>query len=172
MEGRIEALERISKEEPDNGEALVGLAFFSGMEEAWDNALTYTRRFLKISGRQSASRMRMGLLEAEILHYIGKGEEARVGLEAYARVTRDPWFRSVSECLLGKRSVESLKKDAGKHPENLLILYTALGLWAEGFDDKEMAVEHYVEALESLLDTWHEFVFARERIKRLREDTG
>jgi S1-C subfamily serine protease/signal transduction histidine kinase len=172
MKGQREALERIYEEDPDNGDALVGLAFFSGVEEAWDKALTYTRRFLKRTGRQNASRMRMGLLEAQILHYTGKREEALVGLEAYARVTRDSWFRSVSECLLGKRSVESLKKEAGKHPENLLTLYTALGLWAEGSDEREMAVEYYEEALESLLDTWHEFAFARERIKRLRQGTG
>jgi hypothetical protein len=172
MKDRREALEKISEEDSDNGDALVGLAFFSGMEEAWDKALTYTQRFLERRGRQSASRMRMGLLQAEILHYTGKGGEARAGLEAYTRVTRDSWFRSISECLLGKRSVESLKKEAGKYPENLLTLYTALGLWAEGSDDKEMAAEYYEEALESLLDTWHEFAFARERIKRLRQDSG
>lgn len=172
MKDRREALEKISEEDPGNGDALVGLAFFGGMEEAWDKALTYTRRFLERSGRQSASRMRMGLLEAEILHYTGKREEAQAALEAYTRVTRASWFRSISACLLGKRSLESLKKEADKHPENLLTLYTALGLWTEGADDKKMAVEYYEEALESLLDTWHEFAFARERIKRLRQDTG
>ncbi len=72
MKDRREALEKISEEDSDNGDALVGLAFFSGMEEAWDKALTYTQRFLERRGRQSASRMRMGLLQAEILHYTGK----------------------------------------------------------------------------------------------------
>jgi tetratricopeptide (TPR) repeat protein len=172
LKGRREALEKISEEVPDNGDVLVGLAFFNGMEEQWDRALTYTRAFLKRSGRQSASRLRMGLLEAEILRYIGKREEARAGLEAYTRVTRDSWFRSISECLLGKRNVESLKKEAGMRPENLVTLYTALGLWAEGSGEKERAVEHYKEALESLLDTWHEFEFARERLKRLRQHSG
>jgi S1-C subfamily serine protease len=169
MKGRREALEKILEEVPDNGDVLVGLAFYNGMEEAWDKALTYTRTFLERSGRQGASRLRMGLLEAEILLYTGKQEEARAGLEVYTRVTRDSWFRSISECLLGKRSVESLKKEAGKRPENLITLYTALGLWAEGSGEKERAVEHYKEALESLMDTWHEFDFARERIKRLRQ---
>jgi len=172
LNGRRVALEKISEEVPDNGDVLVGLAFFNGMEEAWDKALTHARTFLKRSGRQSANRLRMGLLEAEILHYTGKREEARAGLEAYSRVTRDPWFRSISECLLGKRSEESLKKEAGMRPENLITLYTALGLWAEGSGEKERAVEHYKEALESLLDTWHEFEFARERIKRLKQYSG
>ena len=57
-------------------------------------------------------------------------------------------------------------------PENLITLYTALGLWAEGSGEKERAVEYYKEALESLLDTWHEFEFARERIKRLKGQLG
>ncbi len=172
LKSRREALERILGIAPDNGDVLVGLALYSAMEEAWDEALAYTRTFLKRSGRQSASRLRMGLLEAEILRYTGKQEEARAGLEAYNQVTRDPWFRAISECLLGKRSVESLEKEAGIRPENLITLYTALGLWAEGSGEKERAVEYYKEALESLLDTWHEFEFARERIKRLKGQLG
>jgi MoxR-like ATPase len=68
--------------------------------------------------------------------------------------------------------VDSLKKEAGMSPENLITLYTALGLWAEGSGEKKKAVEYYKEALESLLDTWHEFEFARERIKRLRRELG
>jgi S1-C subfamily serine protease len=172
LEDRRLALEKIFEQAPDNGDVLVGLVFFNGMEEAWDKALKYTRTFLKRSGRQSANRLRMGLLEAEILHYTGKWEEARAGLEAYSRMTMDSWFRSISECLLGKRSAESLKKEAGMHPENLITFYTALGFWAEGSGDKERAVEHYKEALESLMDTWHEFEFARERIKRQRGHAG
>jgi hypothetical protein len=65
-----------------------------------------------------------------------------------------------------------LKKGAGVSPENLITLYTALGFWAEGAGKKEGAVDHYKVALESLLDTWHEFEFARERIKRLRQQKG
>lgn len=172
LKGRREALERILEIAPDNGDVLVGLALYSAMEEAWDEALAYTRTFLKRSGRQSASRLRMGLLEAEILRYTGKREESRAALEAYNQVTRDPWFRAISECLLGKRSVESLEKEAGMSPENLITLYTALGLWAEGAGERERAVEYYEEALESLLDTWYEFEFARERIKRLKGQLG
>jgi tetratricopeptide (TPR) repeat protein len=172
LKSRREALQRILEIAPDNGDVLVGLALYSAMEEAWDEALAYTRRFLKRGGRQSANRLRMGLLEAEVLRYTGKGEEARVRLEAYNQVTRDPWFRAISECLLGKRSVESLEKEAGMRPENLVTLYTALGLWAEGSGEKERAVAYYKEALESLMDTWHEFEFARERIKRLKGQLG
>jgi tetratricopeptide (TPR) repeat protein len=103
---------------------------------------------------------------------MGNHEEARSILEAYGRKTRDPWYRAVSECLLGKTTEESLKKESGNSPENLITLHTALGFWAEGSGDRDKAIEHYKEALESFLDTWIEFEFARERIKSLRQPSG
>ncbi|MCJ7593692.1 MAG: trypsin-like peptidase domain-containing protein, partial [Desulfobacterales bacterium] len=160
MKGRQETLEKILERAPDNGDVLVALAFYSAMEGSWDRALAHTRSFLKRSGRQGSGRLRMGLLEAEILHHMGKQEEARSALDRYARVTRDPWFRAIGEGLMGKRTEESLKKEAGMSPENLITLYTALGFWAEGSGEKERAVDYYKEALESLLDTWDEFEFA------------
>ena len=74
----------------------------------------------------------------------------------------------MSECLLSIRTEASLKEKAGERPENLVTLHTALGFWAEGSGDKERAIEHYKVALESFMDTWLEFDFARERIKSLR----
>ena len=59
-----------------------------------------------------------------------------------------------------------------KTPENLVVLKTALGFWAEGSGENEDAVKHYKESLESFLDTWIEFEFARERLKRLRQPEG
>jgi tetratricopeptide (TPR) repeat protein len=147
---------------------MVGLAFYSTIEEDWVQALEYARTFLKKEGRQSASRLSVGLLEPEILQRMGRQEEARTSLEAYGRRIRDSWYRAISECLLGKRTEESLKKEAGKSPENLITLHAALGFWAEGCEDKERAIEHYKEALESLMDTWIEFDFAKERIRSLR----
>ena len=165
-------LEKILENTPNNGDALVGLAFYCAMEEAWEQSLEYARSFLNRDGRQNDSRLSMGLLEAEILHHMGHKEKARATLEAYNRKTRDPWYRAVSECLLGKSTEESLKKEAGKSPENLITLHTALGFWAEGSGDNKMAIEHYKKALESFLDTWIEFEFARERIKSLRQPSG
>ncbi len=162
-------LEKILKIAPGNGDVLVRLAFDSTLEEEWAQALEYTRTFLKRAGRQNAGRLRVGLLEGEILHYLGVQEEARASLEAYARRTRDPWYRAVSECLLGQRTEDSLKKEAGESPEKLLTLHTALGFWAEGSGENERAIEHYREALESFMDTWLEFDFAKERIKTLRQ---
>lgn len=163
-----EVLEKILESVPGNRDTMVGLAFCSTIEEDWVQALEYARTFLKREGRQSASRLSVGLLEPEILQRMGRQEEARASLEAYGRRMRDSWYRAISECLLGKRTEESLKKEAGKSPENLITLHAALGFWAEGCGDKERAIEHYKEALESFMDTWIEFDFAKERIRSLR----
>ena len=161
-------LEKILEIVPENADLLVSLAFYSTMEEAWEKALDHVRTFLKRQGRENAGRLRVGLLEAEILHHMGNQGEARTTLEAYGRRTKDPWYQFLSECLLGKKPLDSLKKAAGESPEKLVTAYTALGFWAEGSREKEKAIEHYKVALESLMDDWLEFDFARERIKSLR----
>jgi tetratricopeptide (TPR) repeat protein len=161
-------LENIYQSTPENGDVLVGLAFYSAMEEAWQQALEYARIFLKREGRQSAGRLSVGLLEAELLRLLDQQDDALEKLKAYVRVMRDPWYRAVAESLLGKRSDESLKQEAGTNPETFLVLSTAWGLWAEGSGDKEKAIEYYKEALESLVDDRLEFEFSKERIKSLR----
>jgi predicted DNA-binding protein len=45
----------------------------------------------------------------------------------------------------------------------------ALAFWAEGNGDKGKAIDHYREALGSYMDDMIEYVFAVERIKRLRQ---
>ncbi len=162
-------LERIRETVPNNRDILVVLAYHSAMEEDWEAGLEYVRSFLGTEGRQNAGRLSMGLLEPEILHCMGRQEEARDRLEAFSSRTRDPWYRTVGEALLGKRTQDLLKKEAGESPEKLLTLYVALGFWAEGSGDKARAIEHYKEALASFMDTWVEFDFAKERIKRLRQ---
>jgi tetratricopeptide (TPR) repeat protein len=163
-----EILEKMLEMVPENADLLVSLAFYSTMEETWGKALGYARTFLKREARENAGRLRVGLLEAEILHHMGSQEEGRATLEAYGRRTKDPWYQFLSKCLLDKKPVDSLKKAAGESPEKLVTAYTALGFWAEGSGEKERAIEHYKVALESLMDDWLEFDFARERIKSLR----
>ena len=147
------------------------MAFYSAAEKDWEKALEYTRRFLKKKGRQNARRLSAGLLEVEILHYMGKKLEAQNRLETFSRQTRDPWYRVISEGLSGKRTLDSLKLEAGNRPENLITLHTAFGFWDEGSGDKEKAIEHYKVALESFLDTWFEFDFAKGRLKQLKQAT-
>jgi hypothetical protein len=63
----------------------------------------------------------------------------------------------------------SLKNKAGETPEKLLTAYTFMGFWDEGSGHPENALKHYKEALESFLNDWLEYDFARERIKKLKK---
>jgi len=162
-------LERILKSDKANGEVLVGLVYYSAMNESWDNALQYARTFLEIEGRENAGRLSVGLLEPEILHNIGRKEEAKARLEEYNRRTRDPWYRAICQCLLAEETEQSLTEKAGESPEYLITAHTALGFWAEESGNKKKAGKHYKEALGSYMDEMFEYEFAMERIKRLRQ---
>ena len=166
---KLEALEKLYELIPQNGDILVALSFYSAIEESWEKALEYTRSFLSKEGRESASRLSLSLLEAELLHKLGHQDDARTVLQTFNRRTRDSWYRAITDTLMGKRTKESLDKKAGESPENLITGHTALGFWAEGLEQNDQAIEHYKKALESFLDTWIEFDFARERIKYLRK---
>ncbi len=167
-EDKQRVMEQMLNHDRKNGEILQGLAFYSAMNENWERALEYTRTFLKIKGRENAGRLSLGLLEAEVFHNTGRKEEARAKLEDYYRRTRDPWYLSISEHLLGEQTEQSLSEKAGENPENLVTWHTALGFWAEGSGDKKKAIKHYKEALGSYMDTRNEYDFAKERIERLR----
>ncbi len=164
-----EVLEQIFKILPDNGEVMLELAYYSAMEESWEKALEYTQFFLKREGRESATRLRVGLLEASVLYKMGKSEEAVALLEKYYKQTHNVWYRTIGECLLGKKREETLEQEAGESPEKLLTAHVALGFWSEGAGEKDKAVEHYKEALESFMDNWTEFNFAKARINKLRQ---
>ncbi len=162
-------LERILKIDKANGEVLVGLVYYSTMDESWDKALKYSRIFLEIEGRENAGRLSVGLLEPGILHDIGRKEEAKARLEEYNRRTTDPWYRAICECLLAERTEQSLTEKAGESPEYLITAHTALGFWEEGSGNTKKAGKHYKEALGSYMDDMLEYEFAMERIKRLRQ---
>ena len=167
-EDKQSVLEQILENDRKNGEILLGVAFYSAMNEQWERALEYARTFLKIEGRENAGRLSVGLLEAEVLHNMGRKEEAKASLEGYYRRTKDPWYLAISEYLFSKQIELSLSEKAGESPENLVTWHTALGFWAEGSGDKKKAIKHYKEALGSYMDTRIEYDFAKERIKRLR----
>ncbi|MBE9522030.1 MAG: hypothetical protein IME95_02450, partial [Proteobacteria bacterium] len=167
-EDKQSVLEQILENDRKNGEILLGLAFYSAINEQWERALEYARTFLKIEGRENAGRLSVGLLEAEVLHNMGRKEEAKTSLEGYYRRTKDPWYLAISEHLFGEQTEQSLSEKAGETPENLVTWHTALGFWAEGSGDKKKAIKHYKEALGSYMDTRIEYDFAKERIKRLR----
>jgi S1-C subfamily serine protease len=168
-EDKRAVLEKILEKEKTNGELLVGLVFFSAMTESWDRALDYARKFLEFKGRENAGRLSVGLFAIQILHHTGHQEEAKARLEGYIQHTTDVWYRSIGECLLTKRTEQSLTDQAGESPEHLVTAHTALGFWAEGSGNTEKAIKHYKEALGSYMDDRLEYEFARERIKRLRQ---
>ena len=71
--------------------------------------------------------------------------------------------------MLGKKTEEALKIQAGESPEHLVTGHSALGFWAEGSKNKEEAIKHYKEALASFLDNWPDYLFAKERLIQLKK---
>ena len=172
IKDRREALRKISELYPQNRKIFVTLAFYSAADEDWSQSLEYTRTFLKGAGRQNADRMSLGILEAGILHQQGLADQTQTSLQEFVGRTMDPWYLTISDFLLGKQTERSLLEQAGGSPENLITAHTALGLWSEGSGDKQKAIKHYREALGSFLDTWLEYDFSKERLKRLKQPSG
>ncbi len=162
-------LEQVLNIDPANGDLLVKMVFYCAMEDDWDSALEYAHRFLSLDGRENAGRLQVGLLKAEILYNLGRKEEALAELETFLVNTRDAWYRSIAECLLDQEKEKILAQKAGESPEYLVTGHIALAFWAEGSGDKDKAIDHYREALGSYMDDMIEYVFAVERIKKLRQ---
>jgi S1-C subfamily serine protease/tetratricopeptide (TPR) repeat protein len=168
-EAKQALLEQVLKIDPADGNLLVEMIFYCTMREDWDLALEYAHRFLSLDGRENAGRLQVGLLTAEILLHMGRKEEALAKLENFRQNTEDAWYRLIAECLLGRETEGSLTEKAGESPEYVLTGRTALAFWAEGSGNKKKAIDHYREALGSYMDDMIEYVFAVERIKRLRQ---
>jgi len=168
-EAKRALLEQVLKIDPADGNLLVEMIFYCTMGEDWDLALEYAHRFLSLGGRKNAGRLQVGLLTAEILLHMGRKEEALAELENFRQNTEDTWYRLIAECLLGRETEGSLAEKAGESPEYVLTGRTALAFWAEGSGDKNKAIDHYREALGSYMDNMIEYVFAVERIKKLRQ---
>ena len=164
-----EVLKKISEIYPKNRKIYVALSFYSAADGDWSQALEYIHTFLNSGGRQNADRMGLGILEAGILNLLGRKDETRASLEAFVGRTMDPWYLTISDYLSGNQTERSLLEQAGESPENLLTAHSAVGLWAEGNGDKQKAMRHYREALGSFLDTWLEYDFSKERLKRLKQ---
>lgn len=154
--------------EPENRQALGALAFAEAAADAFDEALGRSRAFLESGVRENALRMSLGLLEAGILRRLGREGEARARLVDFLARTRDPFFDAVAETLLGRKPEEALRAEAGEVPEQVLVACTAAGFWAEGAGDRKAAGRLYRDAIGSFLDTWVEYEFALERIRRLK----
>jgi S1-C subfamily serine protease len=162
-------LEQILELDAGNGNVLVELVFYCAMNEQWERALEFARRYIAIGGRENAGRLRIGLLAAEILAKMNRRQEAIAELENYLARTEDRWYRLIADCLLDPQKENFLAEKAGESPEYLLTGHVALAFWAESNGDQPKAIENYREALGSYMDDMIEYVFAAERIKGLRK---
>ena len=163
-----EILEKIMEIVKNDETLLVGLTYYSAMNEEWELAIKYARAFLEVKGRESAGFLSIGLLEPCILNYIGRKDEAMKKLEVFSSQIKDQWYQHIAKCLLGEETEKSLVQRAGESPEYLIAAQCALGFWAEGAGKNEKALKHYKEALGSYMDEWFEYEFTMERIKKLR----
>jgi S1-C subfamily serine protease len=163
-----EILEKIIQIVKLNEGILVGLAYYSAMNEEWDLALKYARTFLEVEGRENAGRLSIGLLEPCILNHMGRKDVAIEKLKAFSGQIKNQWYRHIARCLLGEETEQSIMKRAGESPEYLITAHCALGFWAEGAGENKKALKHYKEALGSYMDDWLEYEFTIERIKKLK----
>lgn len=170
LETRRSLLEHLRAADRNNSELLVSQTYFAAMDEDWDAALDYARQFLEQPGRINAGKLSIGLLEPEIMHRKGWTDRARDRLEVYHQTTADPWYHSLSGCLLNPELQDHVTAKAEENPLDLLTGHTALGLWAEGSGDTPGAIKHYREALGSYMDHRIEYDFAMARMKRLRQE--
>lgn len=172
LEEKRIVLEKALEIHPENRMILAALAYCTAAMGVWPDALIYVRRFLETEGRQNAVRMSLGLFEAGIFHYQGQEAEAQAILDDYSRRIRDPRFLAICDYLMGRQTEDSLRRQAGEHPENFMTAFSVIGFWAEGSKDKKSALRFYREALGTFLDDWLDYGFVRERLKRLKQSGG
>jgi len=155
--------------EPNDSEILAGLIFIDLMTDAWQSALERIKRYLRVPSYESRGKLSIGLLEPIVLRMLGQKEESKTRLNIYIDRTADPWYLAIAQCLAGRTSVKNLVTEAASEPAYILTAHTALGLWAEGGGDPNLAIAHYREALASYMDEFPEYELALERIKQLRK---
>ncbi|MGD9125177.1 MAG: trypsin-like peptidase domain-containing protein, partial [Desulfarculaceae bacterium] len=169
MPERLAILKKINELVPEDRDIIAGLAYMAAMREDWQQTKDYIAQYMKRPGRQSIVRLGLGLLDAELSHVMGKHDQALAELDKYLKVTTEPWFRSLAECLSGKLSPQELQDKIGSNPQNLLTFNLAMGLWAEGNGEPDKARKYYRSAMESLLDEQLEYELVKSRLRKLRK---
>ena len=192
IENTLEDYQRLITAYPDNRPLLVACAIKSAATGHWNCALEYTERYLSNEGRECANRLGMGLLRAQLLYIIerkqGLGEESKVipmidlstpqnnkiravnEFKGYVLKTNDPRYKHVAGVLIGDHAETAPDEKWPQTPERSLTLAVALGFQAEADGNVPGAIKHYINAIESHLDNWLEYEFAKTRIKKLRQE--
>ena len=134
---------------PDNRTVIGRIAFFHAMNSEWEKALAFIDRFSSMPSRETSLSLSLGLLKGEILNIIDSPEAAKAYLMGFQSQIQAPWYGIISKHLAQGTPTKEVVKLAGRNPEKLITLHTALGLWAEGLKDKEMAAHHYRESRQS-----------------------
>jgi tetratricopeptide (TPR) repeat protein len=144
------------------------LGFVHAQLGDWAEAGNWLDSYLSRSGREQGSRLAAGLLRAQITYWRAGERPGNEALRSFAQKTSDPWYRNLALCLLGEVPVEQLIRQSEDEPPEKVTLQLALGIQMEQKGEKERGIQHYSEALESYLDNWMEFEYARARIILLR----
>ncbi len=168
-EKKKETAARLFELAPENRSIIGRVAFYHATQSEWQEALDLIDLFFKKPTRESSLSLSLGLLKGEILNIMGNRKDSMKQLKSFSEQINDPWYRIIIKYLIKKSDDDGLVKLAGKKPEKLITLHTALGLWAEGNKDKKLAAHHYREALSSYLDNWNEYDLALGRITRFRQ---
>ncbi len=169
-EEKIKTYQALLELVPDNRTIIGRVAFFHAMNSEWEKAMAFIEKFFVKPSRETGLSLSLGLLKGVILNITAPGVAKSYLLDFKAR-TQDPWYGIISKHLAQETPDNRLIKLAGRNPEKLITLHTALGLWAEGDQNKEIAAHHYREALSTYLDGWNEYDLALSRILRLRKPT-
>jgi hypothetical protein len=165
---RRELLQAIIALAPENRLLLGMLGFADAAAGALPEALERIQAFRSAGTRPNAVRLSLELLEAAILHHLNRDEEAHARLSDLNRRTQEVWFVAVADFLLGRVGEADFRRQAGDVPEQIITGFATAGFWAEASRDPKTAMRFYRDALASFMDTWVEYDFVRERIKRLR----
>jgi len=171
-EEKIQIYTKLRELAPENRTIVGKIAFFHATHSEWQKAMDFIDIYFKQPTRESTLSLSLGLLKGGILKIMGQQKESMDHLTKFSRQTHAPWYSIISKHLILKTQDDTLIKLAGKKPEKLLTLHTALGLWAEGDQNREKASLHYREALGSYLDDWDEYDLALGRLMHFRQSTN
>jgi S1-C subfamily serine protease len=168
---KIQIYGKLLELEPENRTIIGRIAFFHATNSEWQKAIDFIEIYFKQPSRETSLSLSLGLLKGEILKIMGKHTESINDLTKFSKTTHNSWYGIISKHLVSNAKQDVLIKLAGKKPEKLITLHTALGLWAEGDKNKEKASHHYKRALSTYLDDWNEYELALGRLKYFRKSS-
>lgn len=166
---RAASLRSLVALDPSSFTGRVAMTFNDLEAGAWSDALKTIERSQARAGRESANRLGMQLVHAQVLQLVGRFKEAQAALVDYRKRIAEPWYSSLAGTLLGEISEDEERQRSGDDSVKQLTLEVALGLKAEANKDTGAALDHYHRALESTHAEWAEYKLAKERILQLRK---